>query len=110
MHVFSGVCLSVFFYDLQALFWAKTPVFLAYGGMLRVVASTRTITLCPRNRNLKTSKALLKCQAHQGTSLFTSAALLCLAVSCLCRLEVSRALSVLRSVVVYIRSPVSTGT
>ena len=27
-----------------------------------------------RNRNLKTSKALLKSQAHQGTSLFTSAA------------------------------------
>src|SRR6218665_1763964 len=27
----------------------------------------------PRNRNLKTSKALLKSQAHQGTSLFTSA-------------------------------------
>src|SRR6218665_2253064 len=26
-----------------------------------------------RNRNLKTSKALLKSQAHQGTSLFTSA-------------------------------------
>src|SRR6218665_2926599 len=29
---------------------------------------------CNRNRNLKTSKALLKSQAHQGTSLFTSAA------------------------------------
>jgi len=27
-----------------------------------------------RNRNLKISKALLKSQAHQGTSLFTSAA------------------------------------
>src|SRR6218665_2870901 len=27
-----------------------------------------------RNRNLKTSKALLKSKAHQGTSLFTSAA------------------------------------
>src|SRR6218665_924478 len=27
-----------------------------------------------RNRKLKTSKALLKSQAHQGTSLFTSAA------------------------------------
>src|SRR6218665_3025392 len=27
-----------------------------------------------RNRNLKTSKALLKSQTHQGTSLFTSAA------------------------------------
>ena len=27
-----------------------------------------------RNRNLKTSKALLKSQAQQGTSLFTSAA------------------------------------
>src|SRR6218665_1787109 len=27
-----------------------------------------------RNRNLKLSKALLKSQAHQGTSLFTSAA------------------------------------
>src|SRR6218665_3879568 len=27
-----------------------------------------------RNRNLRTSKALLKSQAHQGTSLFTSAA------------------------------------
>src|SRR6218665_428430 len=27
-----------------------------------------------RTRNLKTSKALLKSQAHQGTSLFTSAA------------------------------------
>src|SRR6218665_149301 len=27
-----------------------------------------------RNRNLETSKALLKSQAHQGTSLFTSAA------------------------------------
>src|SRR6218665_2497876 len=27
-----------------------------------------------RNRNLKTPKALLKSQAHQGTSLFTSAA------------------------------------
>src|SRR6218665_3638964 len=27
-----------------------------------------------RNRNLKTSKALLKSQAHQGTSSFTSAA------------------------------------
>jgi len=26
-----------------------------------------------RNRNLKMSKALLKSQAHQGTSLFTSA-------------------------------------
>jgi len=26
------------------------------------------------NRNLKTSKALLKSQAHQGTNLFTSAA------------------------------------
>ena len=29
---------------------------------------------CNRNRNLKTSKALLRSQAHQGTSLFTSAA------------------------------------
>jgi len=28
---------------------------------------------CTRNRNLETSKALLKSQAHQGTSLFTSA-------------------------------------
>ena len=27
-----------------------------------------------RNRNLKISKALLKSEAHQGTSLFTSAA------------------------------------
>ena len=31
-----------------------------------------TSAIC--NRNLKTSKALLKIQAHQGTSLFTSAA------------------------------------
>src|SRR6218665_2235186 len=30
--------------------------------------------LINRNRNLKTAKALLKRQAHQGTSLFTSAA------------------------------------
>ena len=29
---------------------------------------------CNHSRNLKTSKALLKSQAHQGTSLFTSAA------------------------------------
>ena len=28
---------------------------------------------CNRNRNLKTSKALFESQAHQGTSLFTSA-------------------------------------
>jgi len=47
--VLSGVSAwSVLLYDLRALFWAKTLVFLAYGGgMLRVVASTRTITLCP---------------------------------------------------------------
>src|SRR6218665_3159594 len=32
------------------------------------------VPFCNRNRNLKTSKALLKSQAHQGTSLFTSAA------------------------------------
>src|SRR6218665_496619 len=33
-----------------------------------------TISYRNRNRNLKTSKALLKSQAHQGTNLFTSAA------------------------------------
>src|SRR6218665_3956501 len=41
------------------------------------VKMTSLIYFCPnrnRNRNLKTSKALLKSQAHQGTSLFTSAA------------------------------------
>src|SRR6218665_2374540 len=33
-----------------------------------------SIDIQHRNRNLKTSKALLKSRAHQGTSLFTSAA------------------------------------
>ena|SRR6218665_543022 len=32
----------------------------------------RPITIIIRNRNIKTSKALLESQAHQGTSLFTA--------------------------------------
>src|SRR6218665_2614944 len=41
---------------------------LVLGGQVLV------LILVLRNRNLKTSKALLKSQAHQGTSLFRSAA------------------------------------
>src|SRR6218665_832819 len=39
-----------------------------------IFSFAKLLLVLHRNRNLKTSKALLKSQAHQGTSLFTSAA------------------------------------
>src|SRR6218665_4167979 len=62
--------------------WGKIPVLTGeWRGIFAVkkrvdCLSSHPHMLCNRNRNrnLRTSKALLKSQAHQGTSLFTSAA------------------------------------
>ena len=79
----------VFFIDISMVFLhSRRPVWsrgvcrsLGGGHVGRTLARLHPIYYAPdvlcnrnRNRNLKTSKALLNSQAHQGTSLFTSAA------------------------------------
>src|SRR6218665_1573842 len=61
-----SVCLC-----LSAFVSVYVPLSLAVSVSLRLYICV----LCNRNRHLKISKALLKSHAHQGTSLFTSAAM-----------------------------------
>src|SRR6218665_2004247 len=72
--------LTIFSNRQHGLLVIVQPTGLASSSMMRICSSAyshvcdRCRNRRNRNRNLKTSKALLKSQAHQGTSLFTSAA------------------------------------
>ena len=91
--VFQKICKDRFCFELLSRTWAisfyrsskgniklcKCKLQAGYRILLthlcyRISPTSRSLSCCNRNRNLKTSKALLKSQAHQGTSLFTSAA------------------------------------